>query len=153
MRVSALGVRMLLVGSALACGSCESCAPAACASVSRSVAVFNLCIAVTGARLDTVRVVHDQVVDIIVEIRVSLPIVAPVAVLLIQILVCTESRCRECVQENSLQLAVEWTMIQRWSAVWELCVAEFVRCLACFDVSLELCGWSCCWWPCKIYSR
>ena len=41
-------------------------APAARASTSRSIAV-------TGAGLDTVRVVHDQVVDIVVEIRVSLP--------------------------------------------------------------------------------
>ena len=96
MRVAALGVRMLRAGSALACGSCESCcyAPAACASAPRSVAVFNLCITVTGAGLDnTVRVVHDQVVDIVVEIRVSLPVVATVAILLVQVLVCTEPRC------------------------------------------------------------
>ena len=39
-------------------------------------------------------------------------------------------------------------MIQR---MWKLCIAEFVRCLARFDVSLELCYWSCCWWPCRIY--
>ena len=32
------------------------------------------------------------------------------------------------------------------SRVWELCVAELIRCLARFDVSLELCGWGCCWW-------
>ena len=67
--------------------------PAACASAPRSVAVFNLCVAVTSAGLDTVRVVHDQVVDIVVEIRVSLPVVAPIAVLLVQVLVCTEPRC------------------------------------------------------------
>ena len=42
---------------------------------------------------DTVRVVDDQVVDIIEEVRVSLPVMAPVAVLLIKVLVCTESRC------------------------------------------------------------
>ena len=45
-------------------------APAACTSAPGSVAVFNLCIAVTSTRLDTVRVVFDKVVDIIVEIRV-----------------------------------------------------------------------------------
>ena len=66
-------------------------APAACTSAPRSVAVFDLCITVTGAGLNTVRVVHDQVVDIIVEICVSLPVVAAVAVLLVQILVCTET--------------------------------------------------------------
>ena len=65
-------------------------ASTACAGAPRSVAVFNLGITVTGAGLDTVRVVHDQVVDIIVEIRVSLPVVATVAVLLVQVLVCTE---------------------------------------------------------------
>ena len=70
-------------------------APAACASVPGSVAVFDLCIAVTSARLDTVRVEHDQVVDVIVEIRIGLPVVATVAVLLIQVL-CTELRCGEC---------------------------------------------------------
>jgi hypothetical protein len=62
-------------------------ASAACAGAPRSVAVFNLCIAVTGAGLDTV---HDQVVDIVVEIRVSLAVVTTVAVLLVQVLVCTE---------------------------------------------------------------
>jgi len=65
-------------------------APAACTSAPGSVAVFNLCIAVTGTGLDTVRVVHDQVVDIVVEICVSLPVVATVAILLVQVLVCTE---------------------------------------------------------------
>ena len=68
-------------------------APAACSSAPRSIAVFDLCIAVTGARLYTVRVVFDQVVDIVVEISVSLPVVASVAVLLIQVLVCTQSGC------------------------------------------------------------
>ena len=71
-------------------GAVRVTASAACASAPRSVAVFNLCVAVTGARLDTVRVVHDQVVDIIVEIRVGLPFVGTVAVLLVQVLVCTE---------------------------------------------------------------
>ena len=71
-------------------------APAARASAPRSVAVvFNFCVAVTGAGLDTVRVVHNQVVDVVVEIRVSLPVVTTVAVLLIQIFVCTEPRCGE----------------------------------------------------------
>ena len=28
-------------------------------------------------------------------------------------------------------------MIQRWSAMWKLCIAEFIRCLARFDVSLD----------------
>ena len=65
-------------------------ASAACAGAPRSVAVFNLCITVTGAGLDTVRVVHDQVVDIVIEIRVGLPVVATVAILLVQILLCTE---------------------------------------------------------------
>ena len=44
---------------------------------------------------DTVRVVDYQVVDIIEEVRVSLPIMAPVAVLLILVLVCTESHLGE----------------------------------------------------------
>ena len=68
-------------------------APATCSSAPGSVAVFDLCIAVTGTRFYTVRVVFDQVVDIVIEIRVGLPIVAPVAVLLVQVLICTESRC------------------------------------------------------------
>ena len=70
-------------------------APAACSSAPGSVAVFDLCIAVAGTRLYTVRVVFDQVVDIVKEIRIGLPIiVAPVAVLLVQVLICTdESRC------------------------------------------------------------
>ena len=76
----------------MSAGAVRVTAPAARASTPRSVAVFDLCVAVTGAKLDTVRVVHDQVVDIVVEIRVSLPVVAPVAVLLIQVLVCTEPR-------------------------------------------------------------
>ena len=83
-------------------GAVRVAAPAACASAPRSVAVFNLCIAVTGARLNTVRVVLDKVMDIVVEIRVGLPVVAPVAVLLVQVLVCTEPRCGERVQENGL---------------------------------------------------
>ena len=73
-------------------GAVNVAAPAACASAPGSVAVFNLCVAVPGARLNTVRVVFDKVVDIVVEIRVCLPVVTPVAVLLIQVLVCTESR-------------------------------------------------------------
>ena len=60
----------------LSAGAVKIAAPAACASAPRSVAVLDLCIAVKGARLDTVRVVLDKV-----------------AVLLVQILVCTESRC------------------------------------------------------------
>ena len=91
MRVAELGVQMLRAGSALAYGSCESCCSCCLRECSKSVAVFNLCIAIAGARLNTVRVVHDQVVDIVVEIRVSLPVVAAVAVLLVQILVCTET--------------------------------------------------------------
>ena len=67
-------------------------APAACSSAPRSVAVFSL---YRGARLDTVRVILDKFVDVIVEIRVGLPVVTPVAVLLIQVIVCTETRCRE----------------------------------------------------------
>ena len=114
----------------LPAGAVKVAAPAACASATGSVAVFDLCIAVTSARLDTVRVEHDKVVDIIVEIRISLPVVTPVEVVLLIQLVCTESRCGECVQKNGLQLAVEWAIIQRWSAVWKLCVAEFfVRCM------------------------
>ena len=52
----------------LSAGAVGVTAPAACASAPRSVAVFNLCIAVTDARLNTVRVVYDLVVDIVVEI-------------------------------------------------------------------------------------
>jgi hypothetical protein len=74
-------------------GAVRVSAPAACASAPRSVAVFDLGVAVAGAGLDTVRVVHDQVMDIVVEIRLSLPVVAPVAVLLIKTLVCAEPRC------------------------------------------------------------
>ena len=74
----------------LPAGAVGVTASAACAGAPRSVAVFDLCITVTGAGLDTVRAVHDQVVDIIVEICVSLPVVATVAILLVQILVCTE---------------------------------------------------------------
>ena len=29
-------------------------------------------------------------------------------------------------------------MVERWSTVWKLCVAEFVHCLQRFDLSLEL---------------
>ena len=68
--------------------------PAARASAPGPVAVFNLCVAVTGAGLNTVRVVYNQVVDVVVEVRVGLPVVAPVALLLVQVLVlCTEPRC------------------------------------------------------------
>ena len=74
----------------LPAGAVGVAAPAACTSAPGSVAVFDLCITVTGAGLDAVRVVHDQVVDIIVEIRVSLPVVAAVAILLVQVLVCAE---------------------------------------------------------------
>ena len=93
MQVVVLGVWMLHVGSV------RISAPAACASAPRSVAVFDLCIAVMGTGLDTVRVVLD---NIIAEIRVGFSVVTPVAVLLIQVLVCTETQCRECVQKNSL---------------------------------------------------
>jgi hypothetical protein len=82
----------------LPAGAVRVIAPAACASAPRSVAFFNLCVAVTGAGLDTIRVVRDQVVDVVVEIRVSLPVMAPVAVLLVQVLVRPEPRCGECVQ-------------------------------------------------------
>ncbi len=77
----------------LSAGAVGVTAPAARASALGPVAVFNLCVAVTGAGLDTVRVVHNQVVDVVVEVRVGLPVVAPVAVLLVQVLVCTEPRC------------------------------------------------------------
>ena len=73
-------------------GAVRVTAPAACSSAPRCVAVFDLCIAVTGAGLNTVRVIFDQVVDIITEIRGGLPVMTPVAVLLVQVLVCTESR-------------------------------------------------------------
>ena len=92
-------------------GAVRVAAPAACSSAPGSVAVFDLCIAVTSAGLYAVRVVFDQVVDIVVEIRVSLAVVTSVAVLLIQILLCTESRCGECVQENSLQFAIGWAIV------------------------------------------
>ena len=72
-------------------GAVRIAAPAACANAPRSVAVIDLCIAVTDTGLDTVRVVLDKVVDIIVEIRVGLPVVTPVAVLLIQVLVCRDA--------------------------------------------------------------
>ena len=62
-------------------GAVRIVAPAACACAPRSVAVFDLCIAVTGARLNTDRVVLYKVVDIIVEIHVGLPVVTPVAAL------------------------------------------------------------------------
>jgi hypothetical protein len=57
-------------------------ARAACVCAPRSVAVFDLCIAVASAGLDTVRIVLDKVVNIVVEIRVSLPVLTPVAILL-----------------------------------------------------------------------
>ena len=91
-----------LLNLRLPAGAVRVAAPAACASAPRSVAVFDLCIAVMGTGLDTVRVVLDKVVDIIAEIRVGFSVVTPVAVLLIQVLVCTETQCRECVQKNSL---------------------------------------------------
>ena len=95
----------------LPAGAVRVAAPAACASAPRSVAVFNLCIAVTGAGLNTVRVVLDKVVDIVVEIRVCLPVMTAVAVLLAQVLVCTELRSRECIQEDSFEHTVKWTMV------------------------------------------
>ena len=48
---------------------------------------------VAGTRLHTVRAVLDKVVDIIVEIREVLPVVTSVAILLVQILLCTEPGC------------------------------------------------------------
>ena len=71
-------------------GAVRVTAPAACSSTPGSIAVFDLCVAVTGTRLYTVRVIFDKVVDIVLEIRVGLPVVTPVAVLLVQVLVCTE---------------------------------------------------------------
>ena len=83
-------------------GAVGVAASAACAGAPRSVAVFDLCIAVTGTRLYTVRVVFDQVVDIIIEIRVGLPFMAPVAVLLVQVLICTVvAMLRVCLEEWS----------------------------------------------------
>ena len=89
MRVAELGVRILRAESALAYGSCGSY----CFCCLRECSEIRRCLQSLGAGLDTVRVVHDQVVDIIVEIRVSLPVVATIAVLLVQVLVCTEPRC------------------------------------------------------------
>ena len=77
----------------LTVGAVRVTAPAACSSAPGFVAVFDLCIAVTGTRLNAVRVIFDQVMDIVIEIRVCLPVVAPVAVLLVQVLINTESRC------------------------------------------------------------
>ena len=77
----------------LSVGAVRVTAPAACSGTPGSVAVFDFCIAVTGTRLYTVRVIFDQVVDIVIEIRVGYPVVTPVAVLLVQVLICTESRC------------------------------------------------------------
>ena len=68
MRAVVLGVWMLCVlDLRLPAGAVGVAAPAACTSAPGSVAVFNLCIAVTGTRLDTVRVVLDKVVDIILR--------------------------------------------------------------------------------------
>ena len=80
----------LLAGSALSCGSCAiycSCYLLECSGIHR-YAVFDLCIAVAGGtRLHTVRVILEKVVDVIVEICERLPIVAAVAILLVQVLV------------------------------------------------------------------
>ena len=46
-------------------GAVRVTAPAAFSSAPGSVAVFDLCVAVTGTRLNTVRVIFDQVVDIV----------------------------------------------------------------------------------------
>jgi hypothetical protein len=88
MRAVTLGVRMLLVGSrsALACGSCESC----CSCCLRECSEIRRCL--QSLRM-LVRIILDKVVDVIEEIRVGLPVAALVAVLLIQILICTESQC------------------------------------------------------------
>ena len=77
----------------LSTGAVRIAALAACASAPRSAAVFNLCITVAGTGLHTIRVVLDKIVDVIIEIRESLPVVTAVAVLLVQILVRSESRC------------------------------------------------------------
>ena len=78
----------------LSTGAVRIAAPAACTSNPRSVAIFDLCITVAGIGLDTVRAVLDKVVNIVIEIRECLPVMAPVAVLLVQILLCTdESGC------------------------------------------------------------
>jgi hypothetical protein len=82
---------MLLARSGLVYGSCS---PTACASAPRFVTVFDLCITVAGTRLHTVRVVLEKVVDAIVEIHEGLPVVTSVPVLLVQILVCSESGCQ-----------------------------------------------------------
>ena len=77
MRSVMLGVQICLLDLRLPAGAVRVTAPTACASAPRSVAVFNLYVAITGARLNTVRVILDKVVDIIVEIRVvGLPVVA-----------------------------------------------------------------------------
>ena len=62
----------------------EFTAPAACVNTPRSVVVLDLCITVAGTGLHTVRVVLDKVVDVVIEIRESLPVVTTVAVLLAQ---------------------------------------------------------------------
>jgi hypothetical protein len=77
----------------LSTGAVRIASPATCASTPRSVVVFDLCITVAGIRLHTVRVVLDKIVDIILEIRVVLPVVTSVTVLLVQILLCTELGC------------------------------------------------------------
>ncbi len=77
----------------LSTGAVRIAALAACASAPRSAAVFNLCITVAGTGLHTIRVVLDKIVDVMIEIRESLPGVTAVAVLLVQILVRSESRC------------------------------------------------------------
>ena len=74
-------------------GAVRVTAPAVCSGTPGSVAVFDLCIAVTGTGLYAVRVIFDKVVDVVIEIRVGLPVVATVAVLLLQVFICTESRC------------------------------------------------------------
>ena len=82
-------------------GTMKVAAPTACASAPRSITVIDLCIAVTGARLDTVRVVLDKVVDIVVEICISLPVVAPVAVLLIRVYMHRAATLRVRSEEKS----------------------------------------------------
>jgi hypothetical protein len=79
---------MLHAGSALAYGSCVncySCCLRECYGIRLSLRSLH---PVAGTGVDTVRVVLDKVVDIVVEIRVSLPVLTTVAILLIQILVC-----------------------------------------------------------------
>ena len=73
----------------MSAGAVRVTAPTVCASAPGSIAVFDYCI----AGLHTIRVILDQVVDIIVKIRERLPDVASVAVLLIQVLVRIEPGC------------------------------------------------------------